>query len=511
MRAYVVTITALSPLVASGRGNDPNYAVGASEQEQQPVLTGSAVRGCVLEALRSVAHKESFHWLSDWIGTPENHATDLKLYFSDCLPKSGFSYAFRTRVALDRHTRTVQPGKLISLKAVAPNTEFVGKVFLDSTIQEERWKEVQDLLESIPLRIGGSQTSGYGRVQISFMPENDPENFHVEKGLYHILLKPHSPFATTKMGNETTEKRYFNESLPFLSASAFRSQVPVSRATPLYPSDKGLTVAVPRTFFQKKYDEEGKTLNLLKELLFMSGKGVPSLAQTPQKNGIASDRLEIASGYMNSKTFLAVSNSPVFSTHVQRCPQTRTVKAFWVQQSYKPAYLSALIHAEDSLSIPKYLVLGGLRGKGYGQVEVESVQPYREWDGWEAKIQSLTKFMEQYALGSSPDQWFIPLLINSPWVPSDSESPVEGCELTPFRFTSPVQIRWYEPSLDDPNSGVTKVVTGCAAGSVLILQSPKTQSLDQIISMLKEAKVKGLGKYAHLGCGDFEIYPMEEV
>jgi len=510
LQAYTVTITALSPLVASGRGNDQNYAVGSSEQAQQPVLTGSAVRGCVLEALRSVTHKEPFHWLSDWIGTPDHHATDLKFYFSDCLPKSGYSYVFRTRVALDRHTRTVQPGKLISLKAVAPNTEFEGKIFLDSQVQDDHWEEIQTLLESIPLRIGGSQTSGYGRVRISFSREPDTGHFDVKKGLYHILLKLHSPFATAKMGNETTEKRYFNESLPFLSANAFRSQVPVLRATPLYPSDKGFTVAVPRTFFQKKYGEEGKTLNLLRELLFMSGKGVPSLAQTPSGDGSASERLEIASGNMNSKTFLPVSNSPVFSTHVQRCPQTRTVKAFWVQQSYKPPYLSALIHSEDSLSIPKYLVLGGLRGKGYGQVEVESVQPYHEWNRWEAPIQSLTKFMEQYALGSSSDQWYIPILINSSWVPSDSASPVEGCVLTPFRFTSPVQIRWYEPSPDDPNSGMTKVVTGCAAGSVLILQSPKTLSLNQIIMKLKEAKVKGLGKYTHLGCGDFEIYPMEE-
>lgn len=79
-----------------------------------------------------------------------------------------------THVGINRRRETAEQGLLFSVQAITENTQFIGCMTLPESWDENRVDELKRLLKSIT-RIGGEQTYGLGRVEITVKEADDDD------------------------------------------------------------------------------------------------------------------------------------------------------------------------------------------------------------------------------------------------------------------------------------------------------------------------------------------------
>lgn len=77
-----------------------------------------------------------------------------------------------THVGINRSRETAERGLLFSVQAIAESTHFVGRMTVPTSWDGNRVTEFQNTLSSIT-RLGGEQTYGLGRVEITVREEDD--------------------------------------------------------------------------------------------------------------------------------------------------------------------------------------------------------------------------------------------------------------------------------------------------------------------------------------------------
>jgi CRISPR-associated protein Csx10 len=93
-----------------------------------------------------------------------------------------------THVGMNRRRETAEPRLLYSVQAVAPGTQFVGDITLPDAWDEARVGEFRTVLTSIQ-RLGGEQTYGLGKVEVTVKDADDGEDLETRAKDFNATLK----------------------------------------------------------------------------------------------------------------------------------------------------------------------------------------------------------------------------------------------------------------------------------------------------------------------------------
>jgi CRISPR-associated protein Csx10 len=94
-----------------------------------------------------------------------------------------------THVGINRRRETAEQGLLFSVQSIAEGAQFVGRMTAPESWDESRVKELKQLLKNIT-RIGGEQTYGLGRVEITVKEaDGDDEDVPTRARKFNAKLK----------------------------------------------------------------------------------------------------------------------------------------------------------------------------------------------------------------------------------------------------------------------------------------------------------------------------------
>lgn len=491
----VVRIVAESPLLIAGRAGDPRAHISSSTDNKKFVITPSSLRGALKEYLIAYNKLKLALVATGRMPPTEGESADVdpqdagSVIFSDFISNT-VSHSIperRTRIKIDKTTGTVEPGGLFELACVPKGEQFRGHIFFTNRASDSEINEIIDFMSKRTFRLGHSKTAGFGKIKFQFEKVEEIGSRDLLKGMNIVTLKPLSPYTTTPIGNATLEKRYLQMSNTFLTGSTMKEALKVERATFFYPTnDEGsLSFPIPHTCMKFK-NAEGEIQNLIYE--FMYAYLTDTAFMLEQKGR----RLERAQGYTNCDNLEAI-----YSFHIQRNLDTKTVSTFWVQESFKPHYVIGTVMCSNETSIPEYISVGGARGRGYGLMKVVRTEPYDQ-SYMRRKIEKFNQNMPEKLKDLDRNAVFVPIVFTSPTIVESITTIFPDTEVI-FEFCSTVTTRFY-----DSETGDTVFTSAIAPGSVVVLKCEKT-SLQKVLTALLEKKYLGIGNYCERGFGDFEI------
>lgn len=491
----VVKILAESPLLIAGRAGDPRAHISSSVDNKKFIITPSSLRGALKEYLIAYNKLQLALVATGRMPPMEGESVDVdpqdagSVIFSD-FTSDTVSHTIaerRTRIRINKITGTVEPGGLFELACVPKGVQFTGHIFFTDRATDSEIDEIIDFMSKKTFRLGHSKTAGFGKIKFHFEKVEEIGSKDLPKGMNILTLKPLSPYTTTPIGNATLEKRYLQMSNTFLTGSTMKEALKVERAAFFYPTnDAGsLSFPIPHTCMKFK-NASGEIQNLIYE--FMYAYLTDTAFMLEQKGR----RLERAQGYTNYDDLEAI-----YSFHIQRNPDTKTVSTFWVQESFKPHYVIGTVMCSDGTPIPDYISVGGARGRGYGLMKVEQIEPYDQ-SYMEQKIEKFNQNMPEELKNLNRNAVFVPIVFTSPTVVESITKIFPNTE-TIFEFCSTVTTRFY-----DSKTGDTVFTSAIAPGSVVVLKCEKTL-LQKVLTALFDKKYSGIGKYRERGFGDFEI------
>lgn len=496
-KAYRIVVKALQPLLVGGRSLQNYYHASSSNEAQKWIITASSIKGAVTEHLKNHSYVLGEELVKKLCGAAgDGRKNEGSFRFSDLVQIDGdihFPEEVRTRVKINPSTGSAETGSLFVFKCAPKGTSFEGLLLLDEKLSEGEIQAFLDFLKGHnTFHVGGSRTVGFGLVELTIVEEEHDLRHTLKPGSYLLFYKPLSPFVSTEAGFETLAKRYYVPSKNYIPASAMKTVLKLDRVGFFYPAEeKSKVYPIPPTFLSTKHGRS-EQVGIYDVLIPLVKNRMNGVVFKIFKDG---QRLVTTRGYVHVDGKLRpVKLNALTNFHVAVNELTRTVnESFWVQRSYKPNYWVGFVHTDSETSIPKYITVGGARGKGYGLMVLEGAVAY-DTNHWKRSVQKFNTIF------NDPDHVYVPILFTSPYYCEDVTKDFHA-EL----FDSYVES--FEYRFFDPDRNCVKIMDVVAPGSVIVLRF--RDQLDRLIERLLELKRVGVGKYTEIGFGDFEVYPLE--
>lgn len=505
---YELRLKARSPLIVGGRTEEVRYHGASSQEGEKWIIPASAIKGAFTEHLKNnVDHlgKDLVKKLCGEEGDGRTNEGSIK--FSDLNVVKNItvekSHVIRTRISISRLSGSIQPGALAVFKCVKPGTEFKGLLLLGDKLSDDEEKAFFEFLKKEnQFFIGKNQTVGMGRVEIELaeMKEEMRELYkELAPGMYVVTFEPLSPFSSTEVGFETLEKKYFISSKNYVPSSAMKKVLDLKRTTHFYPSNSigGISVPMPSTYLRPKYRDD----TIYDCLIELVKSRLEKKAFLMCKD---SERLVEARGYKLLTRDRTIKTKEVVNFHIKLNEYSKNVaESFWVQKSYKPDYWVGFVYHDEPFRLPKYIIVGGARSKGYGLMKLKDCSKYVP-SNWKNSIERFSETLRKIL--KKPESIYVPFLLTTHYFCLDPKEDFHGNVIESFASTD--YFRLYDPSDELLDGKRVKILETVGPGSVVIVEYERT--LEEVLKMLEEMKKKGIGAYTELGLGDFEVYPINE-
>ncbi|MDI3473306.1 MAG: superfamily [Thermotogaceae bacterium] len=477
------TIKTAGPVIVGGRGFHRLADISTSFDGERLVITMSALKGVLKDALNFYATEDLVKKATGSVPDDEPQVfEESKVLFQD-FSCDIYELDIRTRIKVERMTRTAESGGLFTAATIPIGTTFEGNIFFKEGLSDDEITKIIEILNNHKHKIGASKTAGFGSIEFRVDEPEEVEVRRLPPGFYKVYFKPLTPFVSTKYGNQTLEKRYLLESQPQISGDAMKSVLNVERATFFYPTDIKSSdiesLVNPKYYYSYKYEENSKE-NLLFDLLKARFNKQAFLLEKSGK------RLERAKGTKVKR---------VYNFHIKRNFMVNTVETFWVQQAYKPEYIVGYVYSSSELEIPEFISIGGARGKGYGLMKFDSKEEIAdEPEVIENYIEKFNRKLSKYV--DIGDEKYVPLLILTPTIVKNTDELFKTIKPV-FEFCDIQNFRYY-----NQQTSKTHIVKAISPGSFILF---KIIDSENCISEILEKRKTGLGELTEKGCGAFEI------
>jgi len=503
---YRIKITAKTPLLVGGRTRQVRHHGISSQEQDKWIIPASSIKGALSEHLKNNVDQLGQDLVKKLCGEEgDGRTNEGSMRLSDLKAVNGVDvksgHVIRTRIAVSNLSGSIVSGALAIFKCAKPGVQFEGLLLLGDKLNDDEERAfIGFLKEQREFYIGKNQTVGMGKVEIELTElKEEKRELHrkLDPGMYVVVFEPLSPFTSTEVGFETLEKKYFVSSKTYIPATAMKKVLNVKRVTHFYPSNaEEISLPTPSTYLRPKHNDS----HLYDCIFELVRSRLEKKAFLMSKDG---ERLVEARGYKPLYRDQFVKVTEVVNFHIKLNEYSKNVaESFWVQKSYKPAYWVGLVYHDEPFTLPKYVIVGGARSKGYGLMRLKECSKYVHH--WRDSVEEFSNFMQKIL--NKPTSTYVPFLFTTHYYCVDPEKDFGGRVVE--SFASIDYFRVYDPSDGISGKNKVKIMETVAPGSVVIVEYEK--SLEEVLKILEEMKKNGIGDHTELGFGDFEVYPVSK-
>lgn len=564
MGKYKITLTTQTPMMIGGVTPDPVLDGATAMKENRPYITASAFKGAlriVFETLMSTLGVQSCGLDSDTDpvrsvkeGCGECITCRLfggggkpgKLRFQDLDGPRNARFLIRTQVAISRRTGRAVEKKLFTRRFVAPETTFEGEIQVMKPLTEEErhlWERFLGYLKETGLAIGGSKSTGMGRVLFHYEgPQEIPSpNLSVYRegepwSFFEVVLRFQEPLH---LGYRRV--RYVMPTLRYIPGPTLRGALAFAL----------LQAGVSEDEIEKLF-LKGIGGEVLRFSNFYLKNPYPNWATLRRPKGekrkdprdvLISDFLlhQVPHGLTNEKLYHRVFGEDVPLEPLPPDPGDPKLHLFTrlaIHRKTGAAHkerlytLEALVPGQTSFKFYGYirapqswgtslrnlvLRVGGRTTKGFGKGSIEDLSS-KDWDTFESRVTQFNQELHRQAKDNG-----IPLPEDRTYFTIDflsevalpQEETLQGWLQNAFSSVSGFQVEraWLhseerggfdalKSQQGDPTFKPRQGLIG--RGSVVLLSVPKNQWEDAV-EILRALLRKGIGALTHEGFGFFTI------